>query len=1182
MMPNLPTPPSPGAPVDLTTCDREPIHVPGAIQAHGLLFGVDGDDLVVRRVAGDVERWLGRKAEALLGTPLLALADDANRRALLAAVRDAARRPVAAVPVALAGATFEATLHRSGGLVVVELERGPSLDDAAMLALHARVGSATARLTSADGNDGLLRSAAAEIRAITGFDRVMIYRFHEDAHGEVVAEERREDLEPFLGLHYPASDIPAQARRLYEENLIRVIPDIAYAPAPILPAGAEPLDLTHAVLRSVSSIHVEYLTNMSVSASMSVSILHEGRLWGLVACHHYAGPKLVPCAVRLACETLGHVLASLSAEKQRRAEADARLRANVTRGKLLDRAAAAASLPAGLVEGAPSLLDVVDSEGVAVLHDGRWITRGRVPSPTGLDRVAAFVLAHADDVVAVDDLPRHVALEPAETGDDAGGIPHGLLALAFPRERRSVVLFFRPEATRVIDWAGRPDKIYKEGPNGPRLSPRGSFALFQETVRGHALPWTSLDVDAARALRGALLELELRRADEQARDLELDQARERYELAARATNLGIWDYNPKANVLVWDARCKALFDLPPEADITYTESFVGSLHPDDREATEAAVASSFAKGGDGAYHAVFRIRRPRNLPTRWIEARGRTTFGEDGSAERFTGTVLDVTASRLASEERDASLRQAKESEERFRTMADGVPAMIWVTDEGGACTYLNRVWYEFTGQSEREALGLGWLDAIHPEDEPAARRIFLASNADRVPFSLEYRLRQRDGLYRWAIDTGVPRFDASGAFLGYVGSVVDIADRKAAEEEREALLRRESEARRDAEQANRLKDEFIATVSHELRTPLSAMLGWATLLRNGSLPTERVDRALETIERNARAQGQLIEDLLDVSRIMAGKLTLAVESVEVRSVVEQALESVRPAADAKGVRLQSTLDSSVRVMGDPQRVQQVVWNLVSNAVKFTPRGGRVQVTLVRDHSAAEITVADTGQGIAADFLPHVFERFRQEEGGSTRRAGGLGLGLSIVRHLVELHGGVVSAESEGLGKGSTFRVRLPISVATRRDSHDGEGRVLTPPGNRIPCPPELRGLVVVVVDDEPDTRELVKTLLEGCEAIVHTADSVARALELVEEKRPDLVVSDIGMPDEDGYSLIAKVRALPPERGGRTFAIALTAYARTEDRTRALLAGFQAHVPKPVEPIELFAVAASLAARRP
>jgi len=405
-----------------------------------------------------------------------------------------------------------------------------------------------------------------------------------------------------------------------------------------------------------------------------------------------------------------------------------------------------------------------------------------------------------------------------------------------------------------------------------------------------------------------------------------------------------------------------------------------------------------------------------------------------------------------------------------------------------------------------------------------------------------------------------------------------DITLRKQAEAERERLLERESAARAEAEEASRLKDEFLTTVSHELRTPLTAMLGWVQMLRAGSLPPDKRVRALETVERNARAQAQLIDDLLDVSRILSGKLRLEVAPVDVGPIVQEALDSVRPAADAKGVRIQAALDSLSTVMGDAQRLQQVVWNLLSNAVKFTPRGGRVQVFVERRDSSVELTVADTGKGIAIDFLPHVFERFRQADASTTRAQGGLGLGLSIVKHLVEAHGGSLSVASEGPGRGATFVVRLPLSVAVRQAA-EIPPRLDTPAFTEgLQCPPELEGLSILVLDDEEDTREFLKALLEGCKARVATAASAEEGLRTFKAERPRLIISDIGMPGADGYLFIQWIRALSAAEGGRTPAVALTAYTRTEDRLRGLVAGFNNHVPKPVEPLELLAVLASLA----
>jgi PAS domain S-box-containing protein len=386
----------------------------------------------------------------------------------------------------------------------------------------------------------------------------------------------------------------------------------------------------------------------------------------------------------------------------------------------------------------------------------------------------------------------------------------------------------------------------------------------------------------------------------------------------------------------------------------------------------------------------------------------------------------------------------------------------------------------------------------------------------------------------------------------------------------------------RQAQESNQLKEEFLATVSHELRNPLNAILGWTRILRAGQIPEDGISKALETIERNARTQTQLIDDLLDVSRIITGKLRMDVRPTDPNLFVDAAIESVKPAAEAKGVRIQKIMNTgSAPVPGDPVRLQQVVWNLLSNAVKFTPRDGRVQVMLKRVDSHVEIVVSDSGQGIAKDFLPYVFDRFRQADQRSARTHGGMGLGLAIVKHLIELHGGSVDARSPGIGKGSTFTVQLPIVPIYQVDPVAGAvhptARTLLPPADFAE---RLDGISVWVVDDEQDTRELLRVGMENCGAQVTVAASAGEALRVIEAALPHVLISDIGMPDEDGYDLIRRLRALTPKQGGVIPAIALTAYARVEDRLKALRSGYQMHVPKPVELAELITVVDSLVKR--
>lgn len=406
-----------------------------------------------------------------------------------------------------------------------------------------------------------------------------------------------------------------------------------------------------------------------------------------------------------------------------------------------------------------------------------------------------------------------------------------------------------------------------------------------------------------------------------------------------------------------------------------------------------------------------------------------------------------------------------------------------------------------------------------------------------------------------------------------------DVRDYLAAEQRAKDELTR---AIQRAEEANSLKDEFLATVSHELRTPLMAVLGWAHLLRSNNLDETGQRRAIETIERNARAQQQLIEDLLDVSRIITGKLRLDVRPVVPEAFIAAAVESVRPAADAKEIKLEIISDPNIGTLsGDAGRLQQVVWNLLSNAIKFTPRAGRVRLEVLRTSSHVEISVHDSGQGISADFLPYVFERFRQADMKTTRAHGGLGLGLAIVRQLVELHGGTVKVMSDGEGQGAVFVVKLPVLPVYANSPARGQANLSDIEADAVvACASNLDGLKILVVDDEADTCELLRSLLTKCGADVTAARSASEAFRLFQLVIPDVLVSDIGMPHEDGYELMRKVRALSEESGGKVPAVALTAYARAEDRVRALRAGFQMHVSKPIELTELVAIVASLGDR--
>lgn len=547
------------------------------------------------------------------------------------------------------------------------------------------------------------------------------------------------------------------------------------------------------------------------------------------------------------------------------------------------------------------------------------------------------------------------------------------------------------------------------------------------------------------------------------------------------------------------------------------------------------------------------------------------------SARELVARVGGTLALARARSEAAQTLR---ESESRFRDMADNSPVMIWITEPDGTCSFLSKSWYDFTGQTPENGLGAGFSDAIHPDDREPVQRGSLDAANRHAPCRAEYRLRRKDGQYRWVLAAFAPRFGAGDEFLGFTVSIIDITERRQVEEAREQVLEAERAARHEAERVNRLKDEFLSTLSHELRTPLNIIVGWADLLGEDSLTREDFVNGIEAIGRSARAQTQRVEDLLDMSRIIAGKLRLDVQRVVLADVLDQVLRSIQPAVKARGLRLERTVDPSAgAVVGDPDRLRQIIWNLLDNAVKFTRAGGTVRASVQRGSSHAELVVSDTGEGIDPRFLPYVFERFRQADGGTSRRLGGLGLGLSIVKELVTLHGGSVQAASRGKGVGASFTVRLPLAgreseplpVEPRRGPRGSPDQV------ESTASPDLTGHTILVVDDDPDTREVVRRVLANCHAGVVMAASTPEALRLLRRHHPTLIVSDIGMAGEDGYDLIRQIRALPPSKGGSIPAIALTAYARPEDRQRALAAGYQAHMTKPIDRRELLTACARL-----
>ncbi|MFO0675676.1 MAG: ATP-binding protein [Polyangiaceae bacterium] len=896
--------------LDLDACASEPIHIPGSIQPHGVLFACEGETLTIVRVSSNADEFLGVDARALLGRSLLDHVDTNSGARLLALRETASFRAVNPFGiVSNTGAVFGVNAHRTGTSLVIELERHANPTDPQFGSFDPRLRASVMRLHSAMTVERLCSVAAEEVKKLTGFDRVMVYRFDADWNGKVVAEARREDLEPFLGQHYPASDIPAQARRLYTVNHLRFIGDVQAVPVPILSsadAPPGPFDMSHSVLRSVSPIHIQYMRNMGVTASMSISLVLGGQLAGLIACHHYAGPFVVPTALR---DTAEYMATNLSwhlglVEAADRSERDRKVQLH--EAELVRSVAIAGELLDGL--DSPALLGLAGAQGAAVvLQDG--IRRiGETPGIERLRALVAWLKERPEDVYATHALASEFGpAAETESEEESWAVRSaGVLAVAIARDLGEYILWFRPAVERVVDWAGDPRKSVTPREDGrpDRLTPRGSFALWREVVKGKAEPWEPWHVESVSNLRRVIL----------------------------------------------------------------------------------------------------------------------------GGVRKRAATLRDMN----------------------------------------------------------------------------------------------------------------------------------------------EHLLR-----------ADRAKDDFIATVSHELRTPLNALGGWTKLLQSGDLSPEKRVHALDVIARNVEIQRLLVEDLLDVSRMTTGKVTLEVDDVDVGFVVQEVVDAHALAFETKNIRLVTSFDSRrTTIRGDAMRLRQVVTNLVTNALKFTAKGGNVGIHVERVRSDVEIRVVDDGQGIAEDFLPNLFDPFRQQDSKMNRRSQGLGLGLAIVKKLVSLHGGHVTAESDGPGKGSVFRIRLPMTSLLAKN--DGRPAAESSGTTKVFVPNSLAGVKILAIDDNPDALDMMSQVLQMQGAEVTTAGDALEGLQIAAQGPFDVIVSDVGLPEMDGFEFMKALRARVDDPNRETPAIALTAYARESDKSAAMEAGYQLHLGKPIDLSDLAGAIWRIVSRTP
>ncbi len=651
-------------------------------------------------------------------------------------------------------------------------------------------------------------------------------------------------------------------------------------------------------------------------------------------------------------------------------------------------------------------------------------------------------------------------------------------------------------------------------------------------------------------------------SDRKIAEAALRLSEDRYRTLANAVPQLMWVNDAEGNVQFYNQRWDEYAGFSLQGLGTLPEMLI---HPEDLPIVQET--RNHALHHCIAYEIEVRLKRFDDLYC-WHLARVVPLLDEQGNATQWFGTATDIQDFKQA----EIALRH---SEERYRYLAESIPQLVWTANAAGIITDVNQRWLDYTGLSLPQIQLKGWEFLVYPDDLPTFSQHWTAAQHNGTFYKAEGRMRRHDGAFRWFLHQAIPLKNEQGEVIRWFGTATDIEDQKLLEQQRDYLLQKEQAARETAERANRIKDEFLAVLSHELRSPLNPILGWTKLLQSRKISEAQTQIALETIERNAKLQTQLIDDLLDVSRILRGKTVLNSSSVNLPQTINAALDTVQLSATTKHIQIDTYFAPNlVNITGDPTRIQQIVWNLLSNAVKFTPENGQIEIRIEQSETHTQIQVRDNGKGINPQFLPHVFEYFRQEDGTTTRQFGGLGLGLAIVRHLTELHGGTVQADSPGEGQGATFTIKLPLLPTLDLGTNP------TP----IASPnTALNGVPILLVDDEADMCDLMSFVLKQQGATVTIARSASEALAALDRFQPALLISDIGMPQMDGYMLMRQIRLRSPAQGGQIPAIALTAYAGEADQKQALEVGFARHLAKPVNPEDLIvAIAALLQTHQP
>jgi light-regulated signal transduction histidine kinase (bacteriophytochrome) len=1082
-------------PVDLTNCDKEPIHIPGSIQPHGILLVLEELTLNIVQVSQNTFDILGIPPQDILGEHLKLLFNNKQLNLIKQSLSEISEKinPLDLyIDTKQGRKNFDGIIHKSDQLIILELEIVHEENNHSdFLNFYKLVQPVICKLQKLSYLDELCQIIVKEIRNLTGFDRVMIYKFDSQEAGDIIAEDKLESLSPFLGLHYPASDIPKQARQLYTLNPLRLIPDVNYQSVELITIdnsiNNQPLNLSDSVLRSVSPIHIEYMKNMGLTASMSISLIKDQKLWGLIACHHYSSSKYVSYKLRIACELLGRVMSLEISAKEENEYLDYKIILKRIFSDVLQGIVTNENWLEVLLENKSKLLELVAAEGVAVCNEENITIIGKTPVINEIKEIRNFLENRifnqgSEDYVYQTDAFFQIYPKAEKFKD----VCSGLLAIVISPKQKQYILWFRPEIIQNVNWAGNPDKPVEISADGSmRMSPRKSFELWKETVKLKSLPWKSCEIEIAKELRNAIVGLVLYKNEK------IAKLHQQLMIALQVAKMGAWDWDLQQNQIVWAMGHHQLFGLVEEISINTYEALKALIDPRDQETVTLAINRALVEQHD--YYQEFRVVWP-DSSIHWIEGKGKFFLNDAGETVRFLGTMLEVSDRKLAEiqlqelnldlenrvqnrtlqlEHSQIELQQQIERQRIFITISQQIRKSLNLQEilKTAAKTirefmqadrvYIYQFEPDYSGSIVVESVGDDWMPLLNVEIKDTCfietpthaekykqggfqaladidtagltecHRDFLAQY--QIKANLAVPILQEENLWGLLVANQCGRSREWQSweidFLQQLSNQMAIAIQQSElyqQLENELLQRQKIETTlRHKENMEKMKNEFMSIVSHELRTPLTSIRGCLGLLTATAIKNqpEKMQKILGIASSDAERLTRLLNDILDLERLETSNFKLDKKLCNVDTLIHHALDSMETIAKAKNISFDIE-SGSYQVLVDEDRILQTIINLINNAIKFSPPDTTIKVNVEEKPDSYLFKIVDQGRGIPKNKIESIFGKFQQVDASDSREKGGIGLGLAICRNIIEQHGGKIWAESV-LNQGSTFYFSL-------------------------------------------------------------------------------------------------------------------------------------------------------------